>query len=244
MKWIFSSSRSFIEIGTRSRFLWRAISLVETRIRFITSQKSLCKEVSQCFPHCRRIFLSYSFTSTFPLSTTRDSLKTGRPDSVLIWSIIIIAAVLSHSLFGSQEQVLHQVFCNPGPKNIQRPRWNSRAYFPNMNRILMTIFYIIVFSTHNIIENGHEDDSFEEVLRFTLYTCHEVLKLSENTYYRGWEDFSFELCLHTVDTIQFLVVLVLGISLFFIQVAFGSLVVSSIQSTKSEKTQTLTVVTW
>ena len=105
-------------------------------------QKSLCEEASRCFPHYRRIgWISRHilWCLRFPLSKALDALKTGWPDSVLIWSIII-AAVLSHFLFGFSEQVLYLVFSSPTPKKDQWPRWNLRAYFPTSTELWWHLF--------------------------------------------------------------------------------------------------------
>ena len=60
----------------------------------------------------------------------------------------------------------------------------SVSIFANFNRILMAFFCVVVFSPHNFIEHGHEDDSIGKVLRFTLYTFHEFLNLFEDAYRR------------------------------------------------------------
>ena len=60
----------------------------------------------------------------------------------------------------------------------------SASVFSKFNRILMTFFCIVVFSPRDFIEHGHEDDSIDEVLRFTLYTCHEFLNFFQDVYRR------------------------------------------------------------
>ena len=87
---------------------------------------------------------------------------------------------------------------------------------PNFNRILMTFFCIVVFSSHNFIEHGHEDDSIVEMLMFTLYTFHEFLNLFEDAYRReSWEDFPLEFRLHAIDAIQFFEIVFFAITIQF-----------------------------
>ena len=75
----------------------------------------------------------------------------------------------------------------------------------------------VAFSPHNFIEHGHEDDSIDEVLKFTLYTFNEFLNFFEDVYRReSSEDFPLEFRLHIIDTIQFLEVIVLRIPFNFI----------------------------
>ena len=97
----------------------------------------LCGGTFLCF--CRVVFFPYSRKSNAPLSKALGARTTGWPYSVTNWSII--DAAFSHSLFGLTRQVLYHVFSNPGPRKVQRTRWNLRAYFE------MTLFPIVVFST-------------------------------------------------------------------------------------------------
>ena len=81
----------------------------------------------------------------------------------------------------------------------------SASILPNFDCILITFFCIVVYSPHNFIEHGHEDDSTVEVLRFTLCTFHEFRNLFEDAYRReSCEDFPLELRLHAIDAIQLL----------------------------------------
>ena len=80
---------------------------------------------------------------------------------------------------------------------------SAASIFPNFNRILTTLFCIVVFSPQNFIEHGHEDDSVGEVLRFTLYTFHDFLNLFEDaSRCEPWDDFPLEFRLHAIDAIH------------------------------------------
>ena len=65
------------------------------------------------------------------------------------WSIII-AAVLSHSLFVLSEQVLYHFFSDPSNKNDQRPQGNLRACLEALIEILNTFLCVSVFSPCNV----------------------------------------------------------------------------------------------
>ena len=83
--------------------------------------------------------LPRSLMSNFPLSKALEALKTGWPDSVTIWSIII-PAVLSHSPFGASEQGvaprLFESWSQEWPMTTRESASILRDFFQNCESIL------------------------------------------------------------------------------------------------------------
>ena len=59
----------------------------------------------------------------------------------------------------------------------------SASTIRNYNWIVLTLFCVSSFSPYNVIVYWHKDDTSFELLWFTLWLCHHILNLVENSQY-------------------------------------------------------------
>ena len=124
IKWIYCFSISCIEIETRSRFFffWLATLLVEIRIRFVTSGKSLRKEVISMFPSLMSTSCPFYFDVQLSSFKKHWILQTLEDQTLYSFEVSSSLQFCPHSLFDISEQVLYHVFSDSGPKKDQWSR--------------------------------------------------------------------------------------------------------------------------
>ena len=151
-----------------------------------------------------------------------------------------------HSLFGFSEQVLFQVFSNPGTRKDQWPRWNLRAYFPTSTEFWWHSS-VLSFSLH--IMSSNMDMKMILLVKCPVSHCIFFMNFWISSRMPivvnlGKIFHSNSVCMPLMrfNSLKWLV-FEYHLILFF-QATFGSPPISPIQSTESEKTSTSAVVTW